>query len=88
MKIGGFNTRSISWHTTMALWMTFAVTVGLGIWGFICPPKGVIDASVIKYSSILFGVASLAVIREAVKEGLGIKLKHGDTEMTIDSEKD
>lgn len=83
MSIGKFDTENITKHTTIALWVAFLLTAGLGVWGFVCPPKGVIDGSVIKYSMIIFGVAALAVAREAIKEGLGVKLSHGDTVLEI-----
>lgn len=83
MSIGQFDSENITRHTTLALWITFGITAGLGVWGFVCPPKGVIDGSVIKFSMILFGIAALAVAREAIKEGLGVKLSHGDTVLEI-----
>lgn len=43
------------------------------------PPKGVVDPSMFKVAGYLFGFATLFVLREAIREGLGVKLKHGDT---------
>lgn len=77
---------NISRHTTIALWVSFGVTITLGVWGFICPPKGIIDASVLEFGALLFGFASIAIAREAIAEGLGAKLKHGQTEIQIQNE--
>lgn len=87
MCIGKFNTENISLQTSVALWLVFIVIAVLGFWGFICPPKGVIDASVLKIATILFGIAGLAIVREALREaftrGVDAKVKHGDTEIEI-----
>ena len=34
------------------------------------------------------GFATLAVAREAIKEGLGLKYTHGDTTLEIDKDKE
>lgn len=83
MSIGVFNSNNISAHTTMALWLCFIITIALGIWGFVCPPKGIIDESILKYSTLLLGFVTAAITREAIKEGMGVKLRHGETELEI-----
>ena len=50
---------------------------------FIVPPMGVIDPSVLKFASWLFAFASLATLREAIREGIGAKLTHGNTTIEI-----
>ena len=43
------------------------------------PPKGSIDPSIFKAAGFMFAFASLFELREAIREGLGVKLTHGDT---------
>lgn len=84
MSIGNFDTHNISKHTTIAMWVFAIITVGLGIYSAICPPEGVIDKSVLTFGALMAGFATLAVAREAIKEGLGVKYTHGDTHIEID----
>lgn len=88
MSIGNFNTGNISTHTTIALWVFAGVTVGLGVYSAICPPQGVIDKSIFEFGALMAGFATLAVAREAIKEGLGVKYTHGDTTVEIDTDAD
>ena len=50
---------------------------------FFIPPKGVIDGSIFKAAGFLFGFATLFEVREAIREGLGVRLTHGDTTIEI-----
>lgn len=75
--------RGVSKTTTIALWINMSCAIGLFVTSFFIPPKGVIDPSVFKAGAYLFGFASLFVIREAVREGLGVKLTHGDTTIEV-----
>lgn len=79
MSIGNFNTGNISKQTTILTWLTWGLTAGLFVWGFVCPPKGVIDSSVIQASCILLAMMGLIVAREAIREGFGAKVSHGET---------
>lgn len=83
MKIGRFDTNNVTWQTTMMWWICFAMAAFLGIWGFICPPKGQIDKSILEFIAWLFGFLSLAVAREAIKEGFGIRMTHGNTALEV-----
>ena len=53
---------------------------------FIMPPMGVVDGSVLKAAAVLFGFAALATLMHAVDKGVGAKLEHGDTKLTIDGD--
>lgn len=86
MSIGRFNTERISLQTTIALWFFAGVAAGLGIYSALCPPEGVIDKSIFEFGMLMFGFATLAVARDAIKEGLGLKYTHGD--MSIEVNKD
>lgn len=76
-------TRKIKTSTTIALWVCLAASLGLLTASFVVPPTGIVDPSVLRAASLLFGFAALFVVREAVMEGLGIKLTHGETTVEI-----
>lgn len=76
-------TRKVSTSTTIALWVCLGMTIALFAISFFMPPKGAIDPSVFKAAGFLFGFATLFEVREAIREGLGVKLTHGDTTVEI-----
>lgn len=86
MSIGKFDTKNVTKQTTILLWCSFFLTVVMGFWAFVVPPKGIIDESVLKLSTILFGFAPVSVVREAIKEGIGVKMRHGETEIEVNND--
>ena len=76
-------TKRVSTSTTIALWVCLLVTIGLFLTSAYWPPKGVIDPSMFKAAAYLSGFATLFVIREAKREGLGVKLTHGGTTVQV-----
>ena len=76
-------TRNVRTSTTVILMVCITATVGLSIASVIVPHMGVIDPSVLKFASWLFAFASLATLREAIREGIGAKLTHGNTTIEI-----
>lgn len=76
-------TKRVSTSTTIALWVCLLTTIALFITSALMPPKGVIDPSMFKAAGYLSGFATLFVIREAIREGLGVKLTHGDTTVQV-----
>lgn len=76
-------TRRVSLSTTIAVWVCLVVTIGLFVTSALMPPKGVIDPSMFKAAGYLFAFGTLVVVREAIREGLGVKLTHGDTTVEI-----
>ena len=76
-------TRRVSISTTIALWVCLLTTIGLFLTSAYWPPKGVIDPSMFKAAGYLSGFATLFVIREAIREGLGVKLTHGETTVQV-----
>lgn len=69
--------------TTVLLWLFAVATITLLAASFIVPPTGIIDPSVLKAAALLFAFATLAEAREAIREGLGVKLTHGGTTVEI-----
>lgn len=76
-------TKRVSISTTIALWVCLSMTIALFIASFVTPPKWVIDQSIFKAAGFLFAFATLFEVREAIREGLGVKLTHGDTTVEI-----
>jgi hypothetical protein len=76
-------TKRVSISTTIALWVCLTMTIALFIASFVTPPKWVIDQSIFRAAGYLFGFATLFEVREAIREGLGVKLTHGDTTVEI-----
>jgi len=76
-------TKRVSVSTTIALWVCLSMTIALFIASFVTPPKWVIDQSIFKAAGYLFGFATLFEVREAIREGLGVKLTHGETTVEI-----
>lgn len=75
--------RNVRTSTTILLWVFSIVALGLFIASFLVPPMGVIDGSVLKAGGIIFAFAALAEAREAIIEGLGVKVTHGDTTIEV-----
>ena len=76
-------TKRVSTSTTIALWVCLIVTIGLFITSAVIPPIGIIDPSMFKAAGYLGGFSTLIVIREAIREGLGVKLTHGKSSIEI-----
>ena len=76
-------TKNISKTTTILLWIFGLATISLFVASFIVPPTGVIDPSILKAAALMFAFATLAEAREAIREGLGVKLTHGHTTIEV-----
>ena len=61
------------------------VAIVLVIAGFIVPPLGVIDGSVLTALGELLGFALLAELPLIIQKGSDITLSHGQTTITIDN---
>lgn len=64
-------------------WVSFILCAGLLVAGFIVPPMGVIDPSVLKGGGLIFAFPTLWTVGRAIDKGLDAKLKHGNTEVII-----
>ena len=76
-------TRNVRTSTTVALWVCMIASIALLVASFIVPPMGEISPSVLKGGSLIFAFAALMEVREAITEGLGVKLTHGDTTVEV-----
>lgn len=78
---------NISKHTKITLWASFLVVVGLGIYSAVCPPQGEIHKSILEFSCILAGFPLMAIVCEAIHEGLNVKYTRGNTSIEVNDNK-
>lgn len=71
-----------------AFWLTLSLSAILMVVSFILPPTGHIDSSILQASSILFAFGCLGTVVRAVEKGTDVTLKHGETEISIDNDKE
>lgn len=76
-------TRNVTKTTTILLWLFGLTSIALFVASFIVPPTGVIDPSILKAVALIFAFATLVEAREAIREGLGVKLTHGQTTIEV-----
>ena len=76
-------TSRVSISTTIALWVCLCMTISMFAASLCLPPIGTIDPTVFKGAGFLFAFATLFELREAIREGLGVKLTHGETTVEI-----
>ena len=62
------------------------VSIGLIIGGFMMPPKGIIDGSVLKACGELLVFAALGFGFRALELGYDLKINHGETTVEINND--
>lgn len=75
----------------LAGWLCLIVSLVLIIASFIIPPAGVIDSSVLAGVGELMAFAvifKLPNMVQSIKDGKSLTVKHGETEVTVTSEKE
>ena len=75
--------RNVRTSTTVGIWFCTVSAIGLLVASFIVPPMGEISPSVLKAGSLIFAFAALIEVREAITEGLGVRLTHGQTTVEV-----
>ena len=68
-------------------YVTLIVSIALIVEGFIVPPTGVIDGSVLTAVGELVMSAVIEKIPEAIKAGHSIKVQKGDATLEVTTEK-
>lgn len=68
---------------SIPFWICLIATLALLVGGFIVPPTGVIDGSVLTGAALLFGFATLAQIPVIIQVAGYVKMTKGD--MTIEA---
>lgn len=76
-------TKRVSVSTTIALWVCLSMTIIMFGISLFMPPRGAIDPSIFKAAGFMFAFATLFEMREAIREGLGVKLTHGETSVEV-----
>ena len=71
---------------SIVFFVCLAVSIALIIWGFLAPPQGIIDGSVLKAVGELIVFAALAFGMQAVKFGYDLKLTRGDSSIEVHNE--
>lgn len=71
-------------HNTI-FWICFITSTVLIVAGFLLPPMGIIDSSVLLGVGELFAFGTLYELPNIIKNGK-ITLKKGDTEIEVDPE--
>lgn len=64
-------------------WISFILCASLIVAGFIVPPTGVIDGSVLKGVGEMFAFPTLWTVAGAIDKGIDAKLTHGNTTLAI-----
>lgn len=83
----------MKWYKSGDVWMvigeaaTGVVAFGLLIAGFLFPPPGVIDSSVIQAVGELLGFATIWMLPKAITAGKKIKLERNGSVITIGEDK-
>lgn len=71
--------------STILFSITLIVSIGLFVGGFLVPPMGVIDGSVLTASGILLGFGVLAQVPLLVHKGADFTVRHGNTTLTVNN---
>lgn len=77
--------KDINVWTVIGEFSTGIVSFGLLIAGFLLPPPGIIDPTVIKAVGELMGFAAIWMLPRAITAGKNIKLEHGSTTITLNN---
>lgn len=68
--------------------IAFFLSLSLFVAGFFVPPMGNIDGSVLTAAGILLAFAVVGILPELIHGEKDITITHGDTEISISSDKD
>ena len=67
----------------IAFWTTLVISIGLLVGGFLTPPQGEIDGSVLEGAGLMFLWPALAFAAKALEENNKVKISHGQTTISI-----
>lgn len=72
-------------HSRIWFYLATITSILLIILGFIVPPTGVIDGSVLTAVGELFAFAALGQVPALIKRGTDVTLQHGETSLTLNN---
>lgn len=67
----------------IVFYVSLITSVILLVAGFVVPPTGIIDGSVLSAAGILLGFATIGQLPFIIEKGRTATIKHGQTEITI-----
>lgn len=67
----------------IVFYICLVVSICLFIGGFLVPPTGIIDGSVLTACGILLGYSALGIFGRALDEGKIAKFEKGETRVTV-----
>ena len=70
---------------TVLFSVTTIAAIALFTAGFLVPPMGIIDGSVLKAGGILLGFGSVAQVPLLARRGADVKIQHGQTSLTVNN---
>lgn len=76
-------TNNLKKHYLWAFWISLICSIGLLVGGFLTPPTGQVDGSVLEGAGILFLWPALAFGAKALEEKNKIMIQHGQTTIQI-----
>ena len=79
MKLTG----NLKRHYLIAFWVSLVCSIGLLVGGFLTPPTGQVDGSVLEGVGIMFLWPALGFAAKALEENNKIKIQHGSTTIQI-----
>jgi len=78
----------ISKHAMKIFYITLAISICLIVGGFLCPPIGVVDGSVLTAVGELLLSPLIIKLPEAIKAGRNIRIRRGPFEVEVNSPDD
>lgn len=75
--------RNLKTNYLVAFWTTLVISIGLLVGGFLTPPQGEIDGSVLEGAGLLFLWPALSFAAKALEEKNKVQISHGNTTITI-----
>ncbi len=76
-------TSNLKKHYLIAFWISLTISIGLIIGGFLTPPQGEVDGSVLEAAGLIFLYPALSFAAKALEENNKIKIQHGQTTIQI-----
>ncbi|MCQ2128270.1 MAG: hypothetical protein MJZ08_02410 [Bacteroidaceae bacterium] len=70
----------------LVFWICLSLTAILCVVGFLLPPQGVIDGSVLEAGALFFGYATLNRATQLIREHYNITLSKGDVTLSVTKE--
>ena len=77
--------KSIPKLNKIAFWVCLGVSISLIISGFVLPPIGSIDNSVLTAVGELIGFSALGVVMDGIERGIDARFTHGNSSIELNN---